>query len=83
MATSRSVPVALRVFFSSLLVGLAGGYGAFRLAFWLGLKFLRGEYAEIFAMMIAVLAALAVGVSAAVTAGVLAGKRAEQTKFNT
>jgi hypothetical protein len=82
MATSRGVPVALRVFCSSLFVGLVGGYGAFRVAFWLGLKFLRGEYAEALAMALAVLAALSVGVASAVTAGVLAGKRAESTKFN-
>ena len=72
--------MALRVFFYSLLAGGVGGYGAFRIAMFLALKFLRGEYAEIMAGAIAILSALLVGVASAVTAGVLAGKAANAAK---
>jgi hypothetical protein len=80
---SHKAPVALRIFFSSLVVGLASGYSAFRVAMWLALKFLTGEYAEVLAVVISIGSGLAVGVAAAVTAGVLAGKRAESARFNT
>jgi hypothetical protein len=69
------LPVALKIFFLSLLCGVGGGYVGFRIAFWLALKFLQGEYAEFMAMLIAMLGALLVGGSAAITAGVMAGRR--------
>jgi hypothetical protein len=82
MSNSRGVPLALRVFACSLIAGLAGGYGAYRLGFYLAQKFLRGEYAEVLAVLIAIGSALAVGVASAVTAGVLAGRAAQSKSFN-
>ena len=68
------MPVALRIFLLSLICGGTGGYAAFRIAFFLAMRFGRGEYREVIAMAIAVLSALLVGTASAVTAGVLAGR---------
>ena len=82
MSSSRGFPLALKVFACSLIAGVAGGYGAYRLAFFLAQKFLSGEYAEVLAVVIAMGSALAVGVASAVTAGVLAGRAAQSKSFN-
>ena len=71
------MPVALRIFLLSLVCGAAGGYVAFRFAFWVALKFVSGEYGEAIALGVAALSALLVGIASAVTAGVLAGKAKE------
>jgi hypothetical protein len=68
-------PVALKIFFFSLLCGVGGGYLGFRIAYWLALRFLSGDYAEFLAILIAMLGALLVGGSAAITGGVMAGRR--------
>lgn len=73
------MPLAIKIFFLSLVSGVAGGYGAFRLALFIAAKFFDGELAEIYVAMIAVAAALLVGMASAVTAGVLAG-RSTQSK---
>ena len=71
------MPLAIKIFFLSLVSGVAGGYGAFRLALYVAAKFFDGEMAEIYVAMIAVGSALVVGMASAVTAGVLAGKSAQ------
>ncbi len=71
------MPIAIKIFFMSLVAGVAGGYGAFRLALFIAAKFFKGELAEIYVAMIAVAAALLVGMASAVTAGVLAGKSSQ------
>ena len=69
------MPLALKIFLLSLGSGVAGGYGGFRLGFWLALKFLRDdEMKEPLAVMIAIASCVAVGVASAVTTGVIAGK---------
>ncbi|MBL8956467.1 MAG: hypothetical protein JNK82_37175 [Myxococcaceae bacterium] len=68
------MPVGLRVFLLSLVCGAAGGYAAFRVAFWLAMKFVGGEYRDVIAIGAAVLSALLIGCASAVTAGVLAGR---------
>jgi hypothetical protein len=73
MATS-SFPLALKVFLVSLIAGVGGGYGAFKLAVFLVLKYWKGGDVEIVSILTGVLAALAFGVCCAVTAGVLAGR---------
>ncbi len=65
---------ALKIFLLSLISGAGGGYLAFRVAFFLALRFWKGDNAELIAMAAAVLSALVVGCASAVTAGVLAGK---------
>ena len=65
---------ALQIFLLSVVSGAGGGYLAFRIAFFLTLRFWRGENVELIAMMAAVLSALVFGCASAVTAGVLAGK---------
>ena len=82
MALRSSVPVALKVFFFSLLAGVGGGYGAYKLAVFIALRFLKGEYAEMMAVLIGLVAALAIGICSAITAGVLAG-RATRDRINT
>jgi hypothetical protein len=69
------IPVALKIFFFSLVCGVGGGYLGFRIAYWVALRFLKGEYAEVLAILIAALGALLVGGSAAITGGVMAGRR--------
>ncbi len=74
-ATLHAVmPVGLRVFLLSLLFGALGGYAAFRVGFWLAMRFVGGEYRDVIAIGVAVLSALLVGCASAVTAGVLAGR---------
>jgi hypothetical protein len=68
------MPGALKIFMLSLLAGAGGGYVAFRVAFYVALRFLTGEYREALAIAIAALSALLVGTASAVTAGVLAGR---------
>lgn len=68
------MPVGLRIFLLSLASGAGGGYIAFRVGFWVAMKFVSGEYGEAIALAIAALAALLVGIASAVTAGVLAGR---------
>ncbi|HEX4622722.1 MAG TPA: hypothetical protein VH208_14255 [Myxococcaceae bacterium] len=72
------LPVALKIFFFSLVCGVGGGYVGFRVAYWLALRFLRGDYAELLAILIAALGALLVGASAAITGGVMAGRRRDE-----
>ncbi len=74
MASSSSFPLALKVFFLSLVSGAGGGYGAFKLAAFLTLRYWKGESPEVYAMMFGAAAALIVGVCSAITAGVLAGR---------
>ena len=74
MASSSGVPLALKVFFFSLLAGVGGGYGAFKLGVFLALKYWEGEHAQAIAMAIGAASTLVVGVCSAVTAGVLAGR---------
>ena len=74
MATSSGVPLALKVFFFSLLAGAGGGYGAFKVGLFIALKFCKGEYAEPMAFAIAVAAGAVVGICSAITAGVLVGR---------
>lgn len=68
------MPVALKVFLLSLVCGGGGGYLAFRVVFYLALRFVGGEYREAIAIAVAALAALLIGTASAVTAGVLAGR---------
>lgn len=68
------MPTALKVFFFSLLFGVGGAYLAFRVAFFIALKFIEGEHAEIYASAIALIAGGLVGVCSAITAGVMAGR---------
>jgi len=68
------MPTGLRVFLLSLLFGALGGYVAFRVAFYLAMRFVGGEYRDVIAIAAAVLSALLIGCASAVTAGVLAGK---------
>lgn len=72
------MPAALKIFLLSLLSFAAGGYVAFRVAFYIALKLISGEYREPLAMLVAVLAALLIGTASAVTAGVLAGRNKER-----
>jgi hypothetical protein len=71
------LPVALKIFVLSLVCGVGGGYLGFRVAFWLALRFIHGEYAELVAVLVAALGALLVGGSAAITGGIMAGRRRE------
>jgi hypothetical protein len=68
------MPTALKIFLSSLLFGLGGGYLAFRVAVYIALRLIEGEYAEFYAHAIGLLAAALVGVCSAITAGVMAGR---------
>lgn len=68
--------LAFKIFICSLLAGVGGGYGAFKLGTFIALKYLKGEYAEAMAMAIGCLAALLIGGCSAITAGVLAGRAA-------
>jgi hypothetical protein len=68
------MPSALKIFLLSLLAFGAGGYVAFRVAFFIALKLISGEYREPLALGVAALAALLIGTASAVTAGVLAGR---------
>jgi hypothetical protein len=77
------MPLALRVFFFSLLAGVGGGYVAFKVAFFIAMKFARGDYREAVAMVIALVAALLIGGCSAITAGVLAGRRNRDRGINT
>ncbi|MBS1148660.1 MAG: hypothetical protein H6Q89_358 [Myxococcaceae bacterium] len=74
MSSSSSFPLALKVFFFSLVAGVGGGYGAFKLAVFLVLKYWKGENVEPISLLIGLIAALVLGVCSAVTAGVLAGR---------
>ena len=74
MTRPSSLPVAFKVFVCSLLVGVGGGYGAFKLGVFIALKFLKGEYAEPMALAIGLVSALVIGVCSAITAGVLVGR---------
>lgn len=66
------MPRALKIFLASLLFGLAGGYVALRLSFWLVERFYPHEP---IAGAFALLATGSIGVASAVTAGVLIGKK--------
>ena len=74
MGTSSGVPLALKVFFFSLISGVGSGYGAFRLCVYLVLKYWKGDNVDTLSLLFGMAAALLVGVSSAVTAGVLAGR---------
>ena len=74
MSTSSSLPMALKVFCFSLLAGVGGGYGAFRLAVFLVVRYWKGDNIEVVSMLLGMAAALILGESCAVTAGVLAGR---------
>lgn len=65
---------AFKIFLLSLVSGVGGGYVAFRVTFFLVLKFWKGDNVDAMAVIFSVLAALAVGCASAVTAGVIAGK---------
>jgi len=65
------MPKALKIFLSSLLFGLAGGYAALRLSFWIVERWYQGDTV---AAVLALIATGSIGVATAVTAGVLMGK---------
>lgn len=65
---------AFKIFLLSVVSGAGGGYVAFRVAFFLTMRFWRGENVEAIAVIAAVLSALVFGCASAVTAGVVAGK---------
>jgi hypothetical protein len=68
---------AIKVFVVSLIAGTAGAVLGYRLAFWLAMRFISGEYREIMAAMCAIVGAALVGGAAMVTGGVMAGKRSQ------
>ena len=72
------MPVALKIFVLSLVSGAFGGYAAFRVGWYLAMRFVSGEYREAIAMAVGVLSALLIGTASAVTAGVLAGRVKER-----
>ena len=74
MGSPSGFPLALKIFFFSLVTGVGGGYGGYRLGFILALRFWRGENPEAMAVFFGMLAALVVGVCSAITGGVLAGR---------
>ena len=74
------IPVALKIFFFSLVCGVGGGWVGFRVAYWLAMRFISGEYAEVVAILVAALGALLVGGSAAITGGIMAGRRREAAR---
>jgi len=73
MATSAGVPLAMKVFFLSLITGVGTAYGAFHVAMWAVMKYWEGQ-PEPVAVIVAVLASVVVGISSAITAGVLVGR---------
>lgn len=74
MATSSSFPLALKIFCFSLFAGVGGGYGGFKLAVFLVLKYWKGDNLETISVLCGMAAGLVIGVCSAVTAGVLAGR---------
>ena len=66
---------AIKVFLVSLVAGAGGAYVGYRVAFWLAMRFISGEYREIMAGMLAIAGALLIGGASMVTGGVMAGKR--------
>lgn len=71
------MPLALKIFLASLTTGVGGGYVGFRVAYYVAMKYLEGDYREGMAALIALGAAVAVGIASAVTTGVMMGKRAQ------
>ncbi len=67
-------PLALKIFFLSLVTGLGGGYVAFRVAVFIALRVIEGEQRELLAHLIGLLAGWLFGICAAITAGVMAGR---------
>lgn len=74
MATSSGIPLALKVFFFSLLTGAGGGYAAFKIAVYLTLKYWRGDNPDSISFLMGLAAALVFGTCSAITGGVLAGR---------
>jgi hypothetical protein len=72
------MPTALKVFIASMVTGLGVGVLTYKLAFFIAMKFLSGQYAEVLATLIAISSGSVIGASAAITAGVMIGKKNER-----
>jgi hypothetical protein len=68
------LPMAMKVFFWSLLAGVGAAYGVFRLVLIVIDRYFQ-RVDPIVGAMLAVLLSLSVGMASAVTAGVVIGKR--------